>query len=99
MAAVLAHSRFKYAEWSDQPFTTAKLIAMLRHSFEYIGGMPQELVFDQDKLIAVSENHGDILFTEEFERFKQTMHFKVYLCRKSDPESKGNVKLYILRAR
>ena len=92
MATVLAHSRFKYAEWSDQPFTTVRLTAMLRRCFEYIGGMPQELVFDQDKLVAVSENHGDILYTEEFERLKQALGFKVYLCRKSDPESKGKVE-------
>ncbi|MDD4599641.1 MAG: DDE-type integrase/transposase/recombinase [Negativicutes bacterium] len=92
MAPVLAHSRFKYAEWSDQPFTTARLTAMLRRCFEYICGMPQELVFDQDKLVAVSENHGDILYTEEFERLKQTLRFKVYLCRKGDPGSKGKVE-------
>jgi transposase len=92
MATVLAHSRFKYAEWSDQPFTTPRLTAMLQRCFEYIGGMPQELVFDQDKLVAVSENHGDILYTEEFERLKQALRFKVYLCRKSDPESKGKVE-------
>lgn len=95
MATVLAHSRYKYAEWSDQPFTTARLTTMLRRCFEYIGGMPLELVFDQDKLVAVSENHGDILYTEEFERFRQAMRFKVYLCRKSDPESKGKVEAVV----
>ncbi len=95
MTTVLAHSRFKYAEWSDQTFTTARLTVILRRAFEYIGGIPQELVFDQDKLIAVSENHGDILFTEEFERFKQSLHFKVYLCRKGDPESKGKIEAVV----
>lgn len=95
MAAVLAHSRFKYAEWSNQPFTAARLTLMLKRCFEYIGGMPQELVFDQDKLVAVSENHGDIIFTDELERFKQAMRFKVYLCRKNDPESKGKVEAVV----
>lgn len=95
MAAVLAHSRFKYAEWSNQPFTSVRLTGMLRRCFEYIGGVPQELVFDQDKLVAVSENHGDIIYTEEFERFKQAMRFQVYLCRKSDPESKGKVEAVV----
>jgi len=57
--------------------------------------MPQELVFDQDKLVAVSENHGDIVFTEEFERFKQALHLKIYLCRKSDPESKGKIEAVV----
>lgn len=95
MATVLAHSRFKYAEWSDQPLTTAHLIMMLRRSFFYMGGMPKELVFDQDKLVIVSENHGDIIYTEEFEAFKQALHFKVYLCRKADPESKGKIEAVV----
>ena len=57
--------------------------------------MPKELVFDQDKLVIVSENHGDILYTQEFESFKQALRFKVYLCRKNDPESKGKVEAVV----
>lgn len=95
MGAVLSHSRHKYAEWSDTPLTTPRLVTMLTRCFEFYGGVPKELVFDQDKLIAVSENYGDIIFTAEFERFKQLMGFRVYLCRKSDPESKGKVEAVV----
>ena len=45
--------------------------------------------------MAVSENYGDIIYTYEFERFKQAMGFSVYLCRKSDPESKGKVEAVV----
>lgn len=95
MGTVLSHSRQKYCEWLDKPFTTVHLVNMLRNCFEYMGGIPEELVFDQDKLLAVSENYGDIIFTHEFEKFKQSMGFKVYLCRASDPESKGRVEAVI----
>ncbi len=95
MGVVLSHSRYKYAEWSDRPLTTAIFIKMLGRCFDYLGGIPEELVFDQDKIIAVSENHGDIIYTFEFEKFKQAMGFNVWLCRKSDPESKGRVEAVV----
>lgn len=95
MGTVLSHSRHKYAEWSDKPLTTPRLVAMLHHCFEFLGGVPKELVFDQDKLVTVSENYGAIIFTAEFERFKQLMGFSVRLCRKSDPESKGKVEAVV----
>lgn len=40
----------------------------------------------------VRENHGDILYTFEFERCKNRHGFTVWLCRKVDPESKGLVE-------
>ena len=95
MGAVLSHSRYKYAEWSDKPLTTAAFIQMLGHCFDYIGGVPEELVFDQDKLVAVSENYGDIVYTYEFENFKQAHGFKVRLCKASDPESKGRIEAVV----
>ncbi|WP_370516698.1 hypothetical protein [Sporomusa sp. KB1] len=68
---------------------------MLTNCFEYLGGVPEELVFDQDKILAVRENYDDIIYTHEFEKFKQAIGFKVYLCRPYDPESKGLVKACI----
>jgi hypothetical protein len=58
-------------------------------------GMPKELVFDQDRLLAVSENYGDIIFTKEFEQFRLTSGFEVYLCRGSDPQSKGRTEAVV----
>ena len=52
-------------------------------------------MLDQDKLLAISENYGDIIYTYEFERFKQAMGFSVYLCRKNDPESKGRIEAVV----
>ncbi len=57
-----------------------------------MGGKPLELVFDQDSIVSVDENYGDIMFTYEFEQFKQSEKINVYLCRKADPESKGKVE-------
>ncbi|WP_242637766.1 MULTISPECIES: hypothetical protein [Bacillaceae] len=54
--------------------------------------MSNEIAYDQDRLLAVSENAGDLIMTAEFTKYQQTRKFKVYLCRKSDPESKGKIE-------
>jgi transposase len=92
---VLSHSRYKYVEWIDKPFTAITFTQALYRAFEFMGGMPKELIFDQDRVLAVSENYGDIFHTEEFERFHKNMRFKVYLCRGYDPESKGKIESVI----
>lgn len=92
VAFVLAHSRYKWAYFQTRPFTTTDLVRSCYECFRYIGGMPLELVFDQDSVVSVSENSGDIIHTFEFEKFRQECNFKVYLCRAADPESKGKIE-------
>lgn len=92
---VLSHSRFKYVEWIDRPLRTSDLIRMQENAFQYFGGMTEEIVYDQDRLLAVSENAGDLILTESFTKYHETRGFKIYLCRKSDPESKGKVEQLI----
>ena len=92
IAFVLSHSRYKYSEWQEHPFTTRDVIRCHENAFEYYGGVTEEIVYDQDKLMTVSENGGDIIYTEEFQAYKQERGFSVYLCRAADPESKGKVE-------
>ena len=92
IAFILSHSRFKYVEWLDRPFRTADVIRMHENAFEYFEGMPKEIVYDQDALLAVSENAGDLIMTAEFTKYQQARQFYIYLCRKSDPESKGKIE-------
>jgi len=96
---VLSRSRQKYVEWEDKPLTTARFIHMHYRAFEFMGGVPEEIVYDQDRLLAISENSGDVIFTAEFERFRQQMGFRVYLCRKNDPETKGKIEAVIKYAK
>ena len=91
-AAVLSASRYKYCALQDRPFTTLDLINHLLDCFCYLGGMPEELVIDQDKVMVVSENRGDIIYTKDFKQFIEEMDLKMYVCRKSDPESKGKIE-------
>jgi transposase len=91
-AAVLSASRYKYIAFQDQPFTTMHVIAHLLDCFDYLGGIPEELVIDQDSIMVASENYGNIMFTEKFSLFIEEMRLRMYVCRKSDPESKGKIE-------
>jgi transposase len=89
---VLSHSRYKYVEWQDRPFTTRDTIRCHESAFQYFGGMPEEMVYDQDHLITVNENAGDLILTGDFQAYKQERGFRIYLCRKADPQSKGKIE-------
>jgi len=91
-AAVLSRSRYKFIAFQDKPFTTFDLIFHLLNCFDYIGGMPEEIVIDQDSVMVVAENHGDIIYTKDFGYFIEEMGLKMYVCRKADPETKGKVE-------
>lgn len=98
IAFVLAHSRYKYMEWRDRPFTTKDAIQCHENAFRFFGGCTEEIVYDQDHLLTVSENAGDLVLTSEFQAYVKDRKFRVHLCRKADPESKGmieNVVKYI----
>jgi transposase len=89
---VLSHSRYKVVEWLDRPFTTRDVIRAHENAFSKLGGIPYELVYDQDHLIVVSENAGDLLLTAEFQSYRQQRNLNIHLCRKADPESKGKIE-------
>lgn len=92
VAFVLSHSRYKYMEWWDSPYTTQDVINAHENAFHYFSGMPRTIVYDQDRTIFVDENYGDLILTTEFESYRQSRRFKVHACRGSDPESKGRVE-------
>jgi transposase len=94
-AMVLSHSRHKFVYWSDKPLTTLTFVDMHHKTFEFFGGMPKEIVYDQDRVLTVSENHGYIIFTEGFEVFRKAINLKVRLCRGFDTESKGKVEAVV----
>lgn len=90
--AILSASRYKYVVFQDHPFKTIEVIGHLLDCFNYFGGTPQEIVIDQDKLMVVSENFGDITYTGDFQYFIEELKIRMYVCRKNDPETKGKVE-------
>lgn len=89
---VLSRSRFKYIWFTDQYFTSELAIEAHEKAFDYIQGIPDEIVYDQDKVFIADENKGDIILTDKFRAYVRDKPFVVHFCRKADPESKGKVE-------
>jgi hypothetical protein len=94
IALILAHSRYKYVEWIDRLFKVADMVRCHENAFRFFGGRTRELVlvYDQDALVSVNENNGDLLLTKSFQSYVPFRGFQVHLCRARDPESKGKVE-------
>jgi transposase len=91
-AMVLAYCRKKFVFFQDHPFNTEDFIMAHDLAFKYYGGRTEEIVYDQDRVMTVSENNGDIIFTEAFEAYRRYVGFEVHLCRGYDPQSKGKIE-------
>lgn len=89
---VLSRSRYKYLWFTDRYFTTDLAIQAHELAFSFIHGVPDEIVYDQDKVFIVTENSGDIILTDLFRSYVRGKSFALHFCRKSDPQSKGKVE-------
>ena len=89
---VLCGSRKKYVYFSRSPFTAEMAVYAHEKAFEYYGGKPRKIIYDQDAVLIHDENLGDCVLTKAFNAFVNQEHFECVFCRKSDPESKGKVE-------
>jgi transposase len=94
-AMVLSFSRKKYIYLQEKPFTAESFVRAHDMAYRYYGGRPAEMVYDQDRVLAVSENAGDVILTEVFENYRRYAGFSVRLCRGYDPESKGKIEAVV----
>jgi len=91
-AMVMSLSRKKFMCLQDHPFNAREFVLAHDLAFKYYGGRPEEIVYDQDRVMAVAENAGDLILTEVFESYQKYAGFSIRLCRGYDPESKGKIE-------
>lgn len=91
-ALVLSRWRHKFVWFSDCPFTAELAVYAHELAFDFFGGVPHNIVYDQDKVLLHDENMGDYILTSHFRRLVGECGFNAIFCRKSDPESKGKVE-------
>lgn len=66
-AIVLARSRYKFTCFSRRPFDTELAIYAHERAFEYFGGKPEKILYDQDRVLISRENLGDLVLTRKFQ--------------------------------
>lgn len=94
-AMVMSHSRQKFVCFQLNPFKAEDFVMAHDLAFRFFGGRTTEIVYDQDRVMTVSENGGNVLYTETFEAYKNYAGFSVRLCRGYDPQSKGKIEAVV----
>ena len=95
MVMVLSRSRQKFVIFTNQSITTRFLIFAMEQAFAYFKGIPRNIVFDQDTTILKDENYGELVFAHDFMLYQSQRTFKVFMCRKADPQTKGKVEISV----
>ena len=65
---VLSHSRKKFIYFQDRPYKAADFIEAHDIAFKYYGGRTDEIAYDQDRVMTVAENAGDLIITGKIPR-------------------------------
>ena len=92
MVFVLSYSRLMHVTVSAQPIDTQALIYQHDAAFRYFGGMPQECVYDQTKLVVIHEIFRELELNQRFHQYATAVGFHIRVCEGYDPESKGKVE-------
>ena len=92
MVFVLSYSRLMHVSVSAQPIDTQTLIYQHDAAFRYFGGVPQECVFDQTRLVVIHEIFRELELNQRFHQYATAAGFYIRVCEGYDPESKGKVE-------
>ena len=94
LLVVLGHSRLLWLRFFPRQ-TMEVLFRGLEGAFERFGGVPEELLFDQMKAVALSDGRGsggELVVNPEFQRFARHWDFHPRACRPRRPRTKGKVE-------
>jgi len=92
MVFVLSFSRLMHVSVSSRPIDTQMLIRQHDAAFRYFGGQPAECVYDQTKLVVISEVFRELELNQRFHQYATATGFHIRVCEGYDPESKGKVE-------
>lgn len=88
---LLGFSRAMYAELVSHCTLEAFLDAHIR-AFHYLGGVPQEILYDNMKIVVISRNGGQVKLNTEFGHFAHHYQFRPEVCPPYSPWVKGKVE-------
>ena len=89
---IMSRSRMRFVYFRNTPFTTKSTIYAHHLAFRFFGGMPHQVLYDQDKKMLVRENYGDYLQTEEFAKYVAEAGYEAVYAMAADPQTKGKVE-------
>lgn len=89
---VLSCSRLMYVGVSFRPLDTESFIQLHDEAFRYFGGITEECVYDQTKLVVIDEQYRELTLNQRFHQYATSAGYRIHACEGYDPESKGKVE-------
>lgn len=89
---LLRYSRLLCVYAQNHKYNATEACEAIYRAFTKLVGRPAVLVIDQDAVFIASETFGEVIKTRVFEDFCTEQDLKLWVCNKSDPESKGPVE-------
>lgn len=88
----LGFSRAMYLEFSDTQ-ALAALLTCHENAFKYLGGVPEEVLYDRMKTVWLRDDHrGDPVFHPGLLDFAAHYGYRPRLCKARRPQTKGKVE-------
>jgi len=88
---VLSYSRMLYAEVvTDEKART--FLACHERAFAFFGGVTQEILYDNAKVVALKHDRDGVVFNTELLEFAGRYGFKPVACHPYRPQTKGKVE-------
>jgi hypothetical protein len=89
---LLRYSRKLGVYAQDHRFNGIEACRAIQCFLAKCAGRPEELVIDQDAVFIATETYGEVIETEVFADFLHEQDLRLWVCNKSDPESKGPIE-------
>lgn len=89
---VLSCSRLMYVGVTFRPLNTESFIQLHDEAFRYFGGITEECVYDQTKMVVLDEQYRELTVNPRFHQYATTVGYRIHACEGYDPESKGKVE-------
>lgn len=89
---VLSCTRLMHVGLSFRPLDTERFIQLHDEAFRYFGGVPEECVYDQTKMVVINEQYRELTLNQRFHQYATTAGYRIHACEGYDPESKGKVE-------
>ena len=90
---ILGYSRYRYAEFTVD-ISTQSVIKMHMNAFNYTGGLPSDILYDNMKQVVTERKlkASESTFNQQFMQFSTYYGFNVRLCYPYRPQTKGKVE-------
>ena len=89
---VLSCSRLMYVGLAFRPLDTERFIQLHDEAFRYFGGVTEECIYAQTKMVVIHEQYRELTLNQRFHQYATTVDYRIHACEGYDPESKGKVE-------